>query len=179
VSVGSRRYLRPAWEIGDAYFQPSRLQRREATPMIAERFHERPNRTEWLMRMTAVVSMRGTCERAQVGAIIAREGRVISTGYVGSPSGLAHCSEVGCEIGSDSGCIRTVHAEANAIAFAAKAGTSTDGAELYCTHLPCLQCSKLIINAGIRRIVYDLPYRDRSGFQLLESAGVEVVQYGS
>jgi dCMP deaminase len=137
---------------------------------------ERPDRDEWLMRMAVVTSTRGTCERASVGAIIAKEGRIISTGYVGAPSGQPHCVSVGCEIGVDGGCTRTVHAEANAIAFAARIGASTDNAELHCTHSPCLSCAKLIINAGIRRLVYEHEYRIRDGLTLLETAGLDVVQ---
>jgi len=138
--------------------------------------NERISRDEMLMRMAVVVSNRGTCTRAYVGAVIAREGRVISTGYVGAPSGLAHCLDVGDEIGPDGGCARTVHAEANAIAFAARSGTSTEDAELYCTHSPCRACAKLIINAGITRFVYEHPYRDASGLALLEDVGIDVEQ---
>lgn len=135
---------------------------------------ERPERNETLMRVAAVISQRGTCERAQVGCVIAQEGRPISTGYVGAPSGLPHCTEVGCEIGPDSGCIRSVHAEANAIAFAARHGTRTDGATLYSTHAPCRACSKLIINAGITQVFFEQDYRDMSGVELLLRAGVQV-----
>jgi dCMP deaminase len=138
---------------------------------------DRPSRTEWLMRLATIISTRGTCNRAQVGAIIVREGRTISTGYVGAPSGLPHCVAAGDEIGPDGGCTRTVHAEANAIAFAARFGTSTEDAELYCTHSPCVNCAKLIINAGIRRVVYEHEYRDQSGLALLEAAGVGYCQY--
>ena len=138
--------------------------------------NERISRDEMLMRMAVVVSNRGTCTRAYVGAVIAREGRVISTGYVGAPSGLPHCLDVGDEIGPDGGCARTVHAEANAIAFAARSGTSTEGAELYCTHEPCLKCAQLIINSGITRVVYENPYRIHDGLALLESAGIDVEQ---
>lgn len=145
--------------------------------MEAKSQFTRPDRDEWLMRLAVVVSTRGTCERAQVGAIISREGRQIASGYVGAPSGLPHCTEVGCDRGPDGGCRRTSHAEANAIAFAARFGTSTDGADLYCTHGPCLPCAKLIINAGIRRVVYEHPYRDASGVGLLQAAGVEVFQH--
>lgn len=136
--------------------------------------HQRPTRQETLMRMAAVISLRGTCERASVGAVIAREGRIISTGYVGAPAGLPHCTEVGCQIGTHGGCVRTVHAEANAIAVAARFGVSTDSTELYCTHSPCLPCAQLIINAGIDRVVYEKEYRDRSGLDLLIEAGKKV-----
>lgn len=136
----------------------------------------RPDRDEWLMRIAAYVSTRGTCMRASVGAVIAKEGRIISTGYVGSPSGQPHCIPDGCEIGDDGGCTRTVHAEANAIAFAARFGTGVDGSKLYCTHSPCLACAKLIINAGIVGFVYEHPYRVTSGLTLLESAGLDILQ---
>lgn len=129
-----------------------------------------------LMRTATVISLRGTCERASVGAVIAREGRIISTGYVGAPSGLPHCTTVGCEVGNHGGCTRTVHAEANAISFAARAGTSTDGSKLYCTHSPCLECAKLIINAGIIAVYFETPYRDTSGLALLVTAGIGIWQ---
>lgn len=138
---------------------------------------DRPNRDEWLMRLVTIVSTRGTCNRAQVGALVVRDGRIISTGYVGSPAGLPHCLDAGDEIGDDGGCTRTVHAEANAIAFAARYGTSTEGSELYCTHSPCLNCAKLIINAGIRKFVFEHPYRDARGLALLEAAGVDVLRF--
>jgi dCMP deaminase len=138
---------------------------------------ERPDRDEWLMRLTTIVSTRGTCTRAMVGAILARDGRIISTGYVGAPAGLDHCLDAGCQVGPDGGCTRTVHAEANAIAVASRYGTRTDGAELYCTHAPCNHCAKLIINAGVSRLVYEHPYRDRSGLALLAQAGLQVVHH--
>lgn len=128
------------------------------------------------MRTAAVISARGTCTRAFVGAVLAKEGRIISTGYVGAPSGLPHCSDVGDQIGADGGCTRTVHAEANAIAFAARAGTSTEGSELYCTHSPCLGCAKLIINAGITAVYFENYYRELDGLALLDDAGVYIRQ---
>jgi dCMP deaminase len=81
---------------------------------------------------------------------------------------------VGCEIGKNGGCTRTVHAEANAISFAARSGNSTDGADLFTTHSPCYDCAKLIINAGIVRVVYDVEYRDPRGIDLLREAGIIV-----
>lgn len=137
---------------------------------------DRPSREEWLMRMTTVISTRGTCNRASVGALIEKEGRIISTGYVGAPSGLPDCLSDGCEIDPDGGCSRTVHAEANAIAFAARYGTSVAGSKLYCTHAPCLACAKLIINSGITGFVYEHPYRDTRGLALLVSAGISHLQ---
>jgi dCMP deaminase len=130
-----------------------------------------------LIEIAFVVSRRGTCERAQVGAVISRDGRIISTGYVGAPAGAEHCTSVGCRLGNHNGCVRTVHAEANAIAYAARAGTATESAELFCTHSPCEPCAKLIISAGIRRVVYATRYRDETGIGLLESVGIEVKQW--
>lgn len=138
--------------------------------------YERPSRDEMLMRVAAVISLRGTCKRAFVGAVIAIQGRIISTGYVGAPAGLPHCLDVGDEVNAEGGCIRTIHAEANAIAWAARNGTSTENAQLYSTHEPCYRCAQLIINAGINRVVYEKPYRLHDGSELLEVAGVEVVQ---
>lgn len=129
--------------------------------------------------MAVVTSARSTCKRASVGSVIAKDGRIISTGYVGSPSGLAHCTDVDCLQGPDGGCVRTVHAEANAITFAARHGISTDGSTLYSTHSPCGSCAKLIINAGIVRVVYDQRYRLAGGLHLLMAAGVEAVEYGA
>lgn len=137
---------------------------------------QRISRDETLMRVAVIISSRGTCERAQVGAVVSRDGRIISTGYVGAPAGLPHCSVVGDQIGTHGGCTRTVHAEANAIAFAARFGTGTDNTELHCTHSPCLECAKLIINSGIKRIVYEMEYRDTSGLSLLVEAGLDVFQ---
>lgn len=129
--------------------------------------------------MAVVTSARGTCLRASVGAVISKDGRIISTGYVGSPRGLAHCTDVGCDTSTYSGCLRTVHAEANAIAFAARHGIATEGAELHCTHSPCGNCAKLIINAGIVRVVFDTMYRDETPLQLLEDADVEWRQHAA
>lgn len=128
------------------------------------------------MMIAQLISQRSTCNRAQVGCVITQEGRIVSTGYGGAPSGLPHCMDVGCKIGPDGGCIRTSHAEAGAIAFAARKGVALEGATLYVTLSPCLSCAKLIINAGISRVYYLEPYRDLSGIELLEKAGVSVSQ---
>lgn len=129
-----------------------------------------------LMRIASVISLRGTCNRAQVGAVLARDGRIIATGYVGAPSGLPHCQDVGCDVSEFSGCLRTVHAEANAIAFAARYGIATEGSNLYCTHSPCGNCAKLIINAGISRVIYEQQYRDAKPILMLRSVGIVVAQ---
>lgn len=180
-SAGEYRSIQTSYaRVVDAY-----LQSREDTDRSAGQGHpreehdqgmvERIDRDEMMMRIAAVVSQRGTCERASVGAVIALEGRIISSGYVGSPSGLPHCTEVGCEIGNHGGCRRTVHAESNAIAFAAREGIATRGSTIYVTHSPCYDCAKLILNAGIRRVVYEVDYRDGTGRELLRAAGIELI----
>lgn len=134
----------------------------------------RMTRDEYHAQLTKLVAKRSTCPRKRVGALLVKNNRVISTGYNGSPSGMPHCDDVGCEIGPHGGCQRTVHAEANAIAFAAKEGISTDGAILYLTMEPCLSCAKLIINAGIREVYCLGRYRDPSGINLLVNANIGV-----
>jgi dCMP deaminase len=138
---------------------------------------QRVSRDAMLMEMANVVAKRGTCTRAWVGVVIASESRVISTGYVGSPTGQPHCLDVGCSLGADGGCERTVHGEANAIAFAAKHGTSIEGSSLYTLKSPCMACAKLIINSGIREVVWWQAYRDERGLQLLEDAGLTVRKF--
>ena len=125
-----------------------------------------------LINMAYNVAHNATCLRKKVGAVIASEGRIISTGYNGAPSGVAHCNHNNCK--HDTPCERTVHAELNAIIFAAKYGISTLGATIYCTTEPCYNCSKTIINAGIKKVVYDEAYRDHSGIDLLKTWGIIV-----
>lgn len=134
----------------------------------------RPSRDETLMEVAHAFSRRGTCNRARVGAAIARDGRVLATGYNGPPAGLEHCNPQ-CESRHSTGCSIAVHAEANAIAYAARYGIGTEGATLYCTHLPCLSCAQLIINSGIIRVIYHLNYRDHSGLQLLQDAKIDTM----
>ena len=134
----------------------------------------RISRDDMLMQIAQVVAKRGTCNRLQVGAVIALDGRIISTGYAGAPAGLPHCSTETCNV--DNPCTRTVHAEAGAIAYAARSGIKVQGATLYCTHCPCLTCSQLIINSGIIKVIYLNPYRKTEGLQLLKEAGINVYQ---
>lgn len=135
---------------------------------------ERISRDELLGNIAKLVAKRSTCQRASVGAVLARDGRIISMGYNGAPAGVRHCEH---SADDTEPCLRTVHAEANAIAFAAKNGVETDGAELYCTHSPCNDCAKLIINAGIARVVYWERYRDPAPINLLHTVGVVVEQF--
>lgn len=135
----------------------------------------RITRAGMLMGIVHVIAQRSTCQRRQVGAVIERKGRVLSTGYNGVPSGMPHCTSETCT--PDKPCTDTVHAEANTIAFAAKSGISTQGSTLYCSASPCIDCAKLIINSGIKTVVFDDFYRDRDGLQLLIKAGVTVNKY--
>lgn len=136
----------------------------------------RPSRDTILMGTADLYAMRSTCSRASVGAVIAVEGRILSTGYNGPPSGFDHCQHEENEELPE-GCIEAVHAEANAIAFAAKHGVKTDGAELFCTFMPCPTCAKLIINAGIKRVVYRIAYRKDDGVGMLQRADVDVQRF--
>lgn len=130
----------------------------------------RITRDQMLMYMAISASHRSTCERKKVGALLAIDGRPISVGYAGAPSGFQHCHEAICDLSQP--CTRTIHAETNAIAFAARQGIATEGSTLYCTLAPCLDCAKLIINAGIRRVVYYELYRTSNGLDLLQQAGI-------
>lgn len=132
----------------------------------------RISRDEMLMGISLVVKQRSTCLRRQVGVVLALDGRVLSTGYNGAPSGVPHCTPEKCN--AEKPCIDTIHAEANAIAFAARNGIVTKGASLFTTATPCRECAKLIINAGITEVVYDELYRDVSPIALLESVGIRV-----
>lgn len=137
---------------------------------------DRISRDQMLMEMAITASKRSTCNRKHVGAIVAIDGRPVSVGYAGAPSGLPHCLERGCLPGPDEGCIRTQHAEANAIAWSARKGISTENATLYTTVSPCLACAKLIINAGINWVWYLEPYRKTEGLDLLLKTGIFVDQ---
>lgn len=130
------------------------------------------------MQIARAVSSRSTCSRASVGCAMVREHRILTTGYNGAPRGVAHCTEVGCTIVADH-CVRATHAEANAVVQGALHGVSLDGATAYCTHQPCVNCSKLLISAGVRKIVYDGSYPDEVAVGLLAEAGVALIRYGA
>lgn len=132
----------------------------------------RISRDEMLIRIAEVVRERSTCGRKQVGAVLAVDGRPVSIGYAGAPSGLPHCSEA-CDLTQP--CLRTVHAEVNALVFAARHGIKTDGATMYCTLEPCLKCSQAMINAGIVRVIYLESYREHLGIGLLKECNLEVI----
>ena len=144
---------------------------------------ERPSWDEYFLEMAHVVGRRSTCLRRHVGALLVREKRILATGYNGAPAGLPHCAEVGClrdklEVpsGERQELCRGLHAEQNAIIQGALHGVSVQGADLYCTTQPCVACAKMLINAGVRRIVYEGDYPDDLSLELLEQAGVELVR---
>lgn len=145
---------------------------------------DRPSWDEYFMGMTRLVARRSTCLRRQMGAVLVREKRVLATGYNGAPAGLPHCEEVGCkreQLGIPSGqrpeLCRALHAEQNAIVQGALHGVSLRDAALYCTHQPCVICAKMLINAGVRRIVYQAHYPDELSLEMLNEAGVELVRW--
>lgn len=126
---------------------------------------------QYFMAQSVLLSMRSTCPRLSVGATIVRDHRVIAGGYNGSITGDAHCEDEGCYM-RDGHCLRVVHAEMNALLQCAKFGISTDGASLYVTHFPCLQCMKSILQAGIRHIYYLHDYHnDDYAMKLVEQTG--------
>lgn len=131
---------------------------------------------QYFMSQSQILSTRSTCTRLAVGATIVRDKRIIAGGYNGSVSGETHCIDEGCYM-EDGHCVRTIHAEMNAILQCAKFGVSTDGAEIYVTHFPCLSCTKAIIQAGIKKIHYLYNYRNHEySNKLLRQSGVEIHQ---
>jgi dCMP deaminase len=125
------------------------------------------------LNIAQLMSLRGTCQRAKVGCVIAKNNRIIATGYNGPlPSPGLEC-EGNCNI--DNPCSKAIHAEANAIAFSARVGISLEGSVLYCTHGPCLKCAEMIIQAGIKEVYYITPFRDSAGVQLLITNAVAVM----
>jgi dCMP deaminase len=138
----------------------------------------RPGWDEYFMEVARTVATRATCPRASVGAVLVREHRILTTGYNGAPRNVAHCSEAGCEMVGGH-CVRSTHAEANAVVQAALHGVGVAGATAYCTHQPCVHCAKLLISAGIERIVFAQAYDDAFAQQLLAEAGVALVHFAT
>jgi len=155
--------------------------------------YQRPSWDEYFMEIANTVSKRATCDRGRSGCVIVRDRQILVTGYVGSPKGLPHCDEVGHQfkrmVHEDGTitehCVRTVHAEQNAICQAAKLGISLEGGTLYCRMTPCRVCAMLIINCGIKRVVCEKKYHaGAESEEMFKIAGVqldffseEVVQY--
>ncbi|MGE5313289.1 MAG: deoxycytidylate deaminase [Acidobacteriota bacterium] len=132
---------------------------------------------EYFMNIADQVATRSTCGRKHVGAVIVRDRTILSTGYNGSVRGGVHCDDAGHDM-ENGHCVRTVHAEANAVAQAAKNGVAIDGAEIYVTASPCLTCFKLLANSGIRKIYYQEFYRDERINTYAQEAGMSLVYMG-
>ena len=147
---------------------------------------KRPTWDEYFMEMAELTAKRATCSRRQVGAVITRDNRAVATGYNGAPRGLAHCEEKGgClrqKLGVPSGqrheLCRALHAEQNAIISAASMGNAIEGGTIYNTHQPCVICAKMIVNAGIKRIVVREGYPDELSMEILDEAGLKVERLG-
>ena len=145
--------------------------------------NQRPSWDEYFIKIMETVSARATCDRGKSGCVIVKDKRIISTGYVGAPAGCKHCDESGHEMhtviqedGTESKhCIRTTHAEQNAIAQAARFGTSTENSILYCKMTPCYACAKIIINAGIKKVTCLKDYHaSKRSKEVFKDAGVEL-----
>lgn len=144
----------------------------------------RPSWDEYFMEIAEVVKKRSTCTRRQVGAILVKDKQILTTGYNGSPKNLDHCDKTGCkrqELNIPSGqrheLCRALHAEQNAIIQAAHNGVGINGATLYVTTRPCVLCAKMCINAGISRIIYKGDYPDDMSNEMLEEAGIEMINF--
>ena len=145
--------------------------------------NSRPDWNEYFMSIAELVSKRSTCLRRKVGAVIVKDKRILSTGYNGAPSGIKHCIETGClreKLNVPSGerheLCRGLHAEQNAIIQAAYHGVEIKDSVIYCTNLPCIICTKMLINAGIRKIFYKEGYPDNLSKDMLEEAEIELIQ---
>ena len=147
---------------------------------------DRPDWKDYFMDIAVLVAKRSTCLRRAVGALIVKDKRILATGYNGAPSGIRQCKEAGClretmdiASGERHELCRGIHAEQNAIIQAAYHGVQIQGADLYCTNLPCLICTKMIINAGIKKIYYRDGYADELSKEMLSEAAMEVIQLAS
>lgn len=145
---------------------------------------DRPDNDTYFMRMAELVSTRSTCLRRKVGAVVVKEKRVLSTGYNGAPKGLRHCEEVGCvrqnqniETGTRHELCRGVHAEQNAVVQAAYFGISIKDASIYTTCYPCVMCTKILLNAGIKEIIYKNDYIDPLSKEILNETDVIVRKF--
>jgi len=144
--------------------------------------YQRPSWDEYFLKIVEMVGSRGTCDRFRGGCVITRDKRIIATGYNGSPIGTAHCDDVGHEMhtvvnedGTTSRhCIRTTHAEQNAICDAARMGTALNGGTLYCKMTPCYTCAKMIINAGIKKVIVSMDYHTGArSKEIFKEAGID------
>lgn len=147
---------------------------------------QRPSWDQYFMDITHLVATRSSCLRRQVGALLVKDRNILATGYNGVPSGITHCESAGClreRLNVPSGerheLCRGLHAEQNAIIQAAKHGTNINGATLYCTTMPCIICTKMIINAGITTVIYGEGYADELAREMIREAAIEVVHFSA
>jgi len=147
---------------------------------------KRPPWDDYFMEITHLITSRSTCLRRKVGALLVKDKRILSTGYNGAPRHLPHCEEIGClrdklkiPSGERQEICRGLHAEQNAIIQAAMYGTGVKESVLYCTHQPCLTCAKMIINVGIRKIVFQGNYPDSLALEMLKQAKVKLIKRGA
>jgi dCMP deaminase len=145
---------------------------------------QRPSWDQYFIDITRLVATRSTCLRRGVGAILVKDRNILATGYNGVPSGISHCEQTGClreQLNVPSGerheLCRGLHAEQNAIIQAARHGVNIDGATLYCTTMPCVICTKMLINAGIKRVVFGEGYADNLAREMIAESGIDVVHF--
>ncbi len=151
--------------------------------MDEKELNSRPSWHEYFMAIAELVASRSTCLRRKVGAVLVKDHRILATGYNGAPSGIRHCLEVGClreKLNVPSGqrheLCRGLHAEQNVLIQAAYHGICVANSTLYCTNLPCIICTKMLINAGIKAIYFKEGYADELSRDMLEEAGVKLIQ---
>ncbi|MFW5790203.1 MAG: deoxycytidylate deaminase [Bacillota bacterium] len=145
---------------------------------------ERPDWDEYFMEMAELAAKRATCLRRKVGAVLVKNKKVLATGYNGAPMNIEHCETAGClreEMEVPSGerheICRGVHAEQNLVAQAAIHGVKTEDSTVYCTHQPCVICTKILINAGVKKIYFKHSYSDEFAEKLLEQSNIEFIKY--
>jgi dCMP deaminase len=138
---------------------------------------DRPPWDAYFMAIARAVATRATCSRASVGAVIVKDKRILTTGYNGAPVGLRHCDHTNGGDMLHGHCARSTHAEQNAIVQASRHGVAIAGSTLYCTAHACLTCAKLLINAGITRVVYEDPYPDDLAIDLFREAGIPIERF--
>jgi len=145
---------------------------------------QRPSWDQYFMDITHLIATRSSCLRRQVGALLVKDRNILATGYNGVPTGITHCEATGClrerlkvPSGERHELCRGLHAEQNAIIQAAKHGTNIDGATLYCTTMPCIICTKMIINAGITRVIYGEGYADELAREMITEADIEIIHF--
>ena len=151
---------------------------------LTDTFPKRLSWHEYFMSVAHLISQRATCKRAHIGAVIVRDNNILATGYNGAPTGLPHCTDENCIIYSsthpdgtvEENCMNTIHAEMNAIIQAAKHGVSIKDSEIYITASPCINCLKALLNAGIKTIYYDKPYKIEHISKILALSETRLIQ---